>query len=89
MIKKIYEGYHCRLEVRTLLFDNDSQDFVISHECPFFSPKIIPVPKTGRILLDFSNIISNQKDLDKIQSCISDVKQFCNEFLKRRDEFGF
>ena len=79
MCEKIYKGYHCTLKIRTLFFDNNHMDFIIEHDNPFFSPKILPIKESENFYFDFSEIMAGYQNFKEIRNCLLDIEQFCEE----------
>lgn len=89
MYEKIYKGYNCTLKIRTLFFDNNSTDFIIEHDNPIFSPKIYPIQSSENFYFDFSEIMAGYENFGEMRNCLKDIEQFCEEFLRRKEEFEF
>lgn len=85
----IYKGYNCTLKVRKWKIFDDMLDFEIEHEDICFAPKIYPVRKTEDFFFDFSNIVTTVDSFEKVKNCLTDIEKFCEEFLRRKEEFEF
>lgn len=86
---KIYKGYHCTLKICRLLFDENNIEYMIEHDNPIYSPQIFPIKSTEDFFFDFSQIMVGYKDFEEVKDCLTDIQNFCNEFIKRKKEFGF
>lgn len=87
--KKYYEGYNCSLVVKKLLFDDNAIYFSLKHKDIPFCPTIEPVRSEEDFYFDFSKIMAGYKDFKYVRNALTDIEHFCEEFLKRKEEFGF
>lgn len=84
-----YEGYNCILVVKKLLFDDGVVYFSLKHKNIPFCPAIEPVKSEENFYFDFSKIMAGYKDFKYVREALTDIEHFCEEFLKRKEEFGF
>ena len=84
-----YEGYNCILVVKKLLFDDGVVYFSLKHKNIPFCPAIEPVKSEENFYFDFSKIMAGYKDFKYVREALTDIEHFCEEFLNRKEEFGF